>query len=65
MAIRTSDELTFRVDQLLEGVITQIRVTDKIDVNRADLLRLMTRRMMRLARMQRAETGGAVTHFPT
>ena len=51
----------------LEGVITQIRVTDKIDVNRADLLKLMAKRMMRLAtqRLQRAETGGAVTHFPT
>jgi hypothetical protein len=67
MAIRTADELTFRVDQLLEGVITQIRVTDKIDVNRADLLKLMVKRMMRLGtqRLQRAETGGAVTHFPT
>jgi hypothetical protein len=67
MAIRTADELTFRVDQLLEGVITQIRVTDKIDVNRADLLKLMVKRMTRLGtqRLQRAETGGAVTHFPT
>jgi hypothetical protein len=52
-----------RVDQLLEGVITQIRVTDKIDVNRADLLKLMAKRMMRLAtqRLQRAETGSAAT----
>jgi hypothetical protein len=67
MAIRTSDELTARVDQLLEGVITTIRVTDKIDINRADLLKLMVKRMTRLGtqRLQCAETGGAVTHFPT
>jgi hypothetical protein len=60
----TQDALTERVDQLLEGVIKQIRVTNRTDVTRADLLKLICRRATRNAtqRLQRTERSD-VSHF--
>ena len=60
----TNDEINDRVDQLLEGVVKQIRVTDRTDISRASLLKLIARRAMRNStqRLQRIERGD-VSHF--
>ena len=63
-AFTNLDALNERVDQLLEGLIKQIRVTDRTDVSRATLLKTIIRRATRngTQRLQRAERSDQ-SHF--
>ena len=53
MPTLTKDELVERVDRGLESLITTIRVTERVNVSRADLLRLICRRSTRNVTQQR------------
>ena len=63
-AFSNLDALNERLDQLLEGVIKQIRVTGRTDVSRATLLRTIAKRATRnsVQRLQRAERSDQ-SHF--
>jgi hypothetical protein len=58
------DAMVERVDQLLEAMIKQVRVTDRVDVSRQTLLRLIAQRALRNStqRLQRTERSD-VSHF--
>jgi hypothetical protein len=63
-AFTNLDAATERVDRSLEGLVKQVRVTDRTDISRSALLKLIAKRALRdsAQRLQRTERGD-VSHF--